>query len=111
MIATGSDKDLSLRHFINESVLLVDSTRPITAPFVLERFRLTYATKRIFVDVCNKAIDAFKELLILASPPKVVLPGRIGPIQIHLKQLPPFRLALFNLADRPAQTPSHGRAA
>ena len=59
MIATGSDKDLPLRHFINEPVLLVDPTRPITTPFVLERFRLTYAAKRIFVDVCNKAIDAF----------------------------------------------------
>lgn len=92
MIATGSDKDLSLRHFIYEPVLLINPARPITAPFVFERFRLTYTAKRIFVDVCDEAIDAFKQLLILASPPKIVLPGRVGPIHIHLSNCRRFAL-------------------
>src|SRR5687767_4804636 len=54
-------------------MLVGDAPGPISGEVVLERLRLPDAFVAVALDLDQQGVDAFRDLAVLCSPPKVVL--------------------------------------
>lgn len=68
---------------IDDSVLVVDSPRPIPGEGMLQWFRLANALKRFTSDVLYEGIDSAKNLFISFLPVQVIFPCLVCENQFH----------------------------
>lgn len=73
------------RYFINESVFIIDSPRPIAGKSVFKRFRFSNAFKRVTLCFFDKDIDTAKHLFIGFLTKEIIFPGVIRKGQLHSK--------------------------
>jgi hypothetical protein len=83
VVAACGDADFAARQLVNESVLIGDSSRPISGEIVTERFGLADSFIAIAHDIRNQGLDAPENLSILCLPPGLVLPGVAVPNDEH----------------------------
>jgi hypothetical protein len=83
VIAAGSDSDLVVNDFVDESMLVRDASRPVSSKVILQWFGLSDAFVSIAHDVLDQGIDSLEHLTVLPLPPQVVLPGIGVPDESH----------------------------
>lgn len=74
MVAGLQDHDVVIGDVVDESVSVIDSTRPSAGENVLEWLGFADTRKRIEDRVGDEVVDALEGLAILALPMDVVLP-------------------------------------
>ena len=72
MIAAGKDSDFVIEDLINNSMFLVDSSRPAALQFMFERLRFADSFEGITLDIFDEIDDAEGSLAILLNPPSQV---------------------------------------
>jgi hypothetical protein len=83
VVAACGDTDFAARELVYESVLIGDTSRPISGEIVLERFGLADSFIPIPDDILNQGVDTPEHLSILRLPPKVVVPCVAVPNDEH----------------------------
>jgi hypothetical protein len=94
MITQLSYKDSSFSRTVNNAVLVVDASGPVTGKTVFERFRFAWTRERIVHDLMDQPVYSFEHVLVRLLPVKIVLPGILGKDQLHsasLRVFPPPR--------------------
>jgi hypothetical protein len=61
-------------HFVDNSMFLIDSTRPAALKLILQRFRFPSAFERAPPDVLNQYIDSPQDFFIVLLPIEIVFP-------------------------------------
>jgi hypothetical protein len=75
MITTLDDGNGRAIRFENQSMLAVDSPRPIAGPIILERLQIANAFEGMTFDILNRDVDAFEYLFISGLPIQIIVPG------------------------------------
>ena len=83
VVSAGCYPNLVIADFVDESVFIGDSSRPIGGEVVLEGLRLADALVAVAHDVLDQQIDSLEDLSVLSLPPEVVFPGVDVPDQPH----------------------------
>jgi hypothetical protein len=83
VVAACGDAHFAARALVDESVLIGDTSRPISGEIVLERFGLADSFIAVAHDILNQGVDAPENLSILRLPPEIVLPGVAVPNEEH----------------------------
>ena len=78
MISALSNQDHLISHLVNQSMLKCNSSRPIARPIIFQRFRLSYARKRLHLNIFDEKIYSFYYFLIIRLPVYVVIPSLIS---------------------------------
>ncbi len=68
VISQLGEKKGVLINFVDYSMFIIYSTRPISREGVLERFRLTNTIKRISLDVFDEGVDSIKHFFVCLLP-------------------------------------------
>ena len=79
MFTTTVNSDLTVRDFVNETMLLIDASAPKSAQLMSQRFWLADPLVSVAVDISNELIDSLEDRLIRAFPFQIFFPGFIGP--------------------------------
>jgi hypothetical protein len=83
MISALREKYGSAFDLVHETMLVIDSTRPIAREAVFEGLRFAESLKRRAGDVLDQVIDPLEELSIGALPIEVVVPGVFRKDDLH----------------------------
>lgn len=76
MLFARKDIYCIISDFVNNSVLIIDSSRPIAGKFVLERLWLSYSDKWISGNVFYEIFDSLENLFVCGFPIVVVFVSR-----------------------------------
>jgi len=76
MITAGDDSDHIIPDLINESMLLVDPSRPTAGQLMLEWFGLAFAGERITPHILDEFENTDRLLAVALNPPCQVIKGR-----------------------------------
>jgi len=92
MITQLSYKNSIFGQPVDDAVLVVDASRPVTGKAVFERFGFAGARERIMHYLVDQPVYAFEHVPVGLLPVKIILPGIPGKDQLHsasLRVLPP----------------------
>jgi hypothetical protein len=83
VVTACGDAHFAARELVDESVLIGDTSRPISGEIVLERFGLADSFIAVAHYILNQGVDAPENPPILRLPPEIVLPGVAVPNDEH----------------------------
>jgi len=64
VVSQLSDENGLLMNFVDNPMLIVDSSRPIPSECMFERFRLTDSFERLPRNILNKSVYSLKQFLV-----------------------------------------------
>src|SRR6516164_8415602 len=83
MIPAGDDDHVVGLHFVDQSMLVVDSSGPTAGEAPLERFGFADSVKRRAKNIVDKLIDSLEQLTVILLKPQIIVPGGWRKGQIH----------------------------
>jgi len=64
---------------INNAVIIINTSTPITLPISFQRFRVAYTLIGVTFDVSDKLVDFLQGFSVLSLPIEIIIPCVISP--------------------------------